>query len=435
VTGAQHGIGAGGAGARAAATPLGVRAQVNLLVAATTAVILAAFLAPLGIVLRNTAEQRAIADATTRAQAAAALVALGRVPQDDTGSLTVFYGDGTQVGADAVRGPAVDLASRGHAFTAQAAGGVEVLVPVEGRADGIAVIRVFVPDQTLHSGVWRNWLLLATVGLTLVGLSLLLADRLGRRLVGSVTALAATADRLAAGDPMVRVTPAGPAEVRRVGAELNRLAARIDDLLRAERAEVADLAHRLRTPLTALRLDVDTIRDPQEQQRLAADVDSLTREVDELIRTARRPVREGVHPVADLTATVADRVAFWSALAEESGRSVDLRLPAGPVPVPVPTQDLAAALDALLGNVFSHTPDGTPFAVSVRAAGEWAGVTVHDAGPGFAAPGVVDQPSVGSTGLGLDIARRTAQAAGGTMRLGRGPLGGALVALTFPPLR
>ena len=54
----------------------------------------------------------------------------------------------------------------------------------------------------------------------------------------------------------------GPEEVRRVGAALNRLAGRIDELLAAERETVADLSHRLRTPLTAVRLDVESLPTP-----------------------------------------------------------------------------------------------------------------------------------------------------------------------------
>jgi signal transduction histidine kinase len=306
-----------------------------------------------------------------------------------------------------------------------------VLVPVQGLTTGTAVVRVFVPDGSLHSGVLRSWLLLAAVGLVLVGVSLLLADGLGRRLVGSVTALAGTADRLAAGDLTIRPTPSGPPELQRVGAELNRLAARIEELLQAEREEVASLAHRLRTPLTALRLDVDSVRDPQEQARLGADVEALTREVDELIRTARRPVRAGVHPSADVVAVVADRTAFWSALAEDSGRHLEVGLPPVKAVVAVPAPDLAAAVDAVLGNVFSHTPDGTPLRVTATLVADGIVLTIEDGGPGFPAD-VNSSVATGSTGLGLDIARRTAEAAGGAMRLGTGALGGALVELTFP---
>ena len=68
-----------------------------------------------------------------------------------------------------------------------------------------------------------------------------------------------TAERLGRGDLDARVEPGGPDEVREVGAALNRLAARISELLAREREEVADLSHRLRTPVTALRLDVESL--------------------------------------------------------------------------------------------------------------------------------------------------------------------------------
>jgi len=423
----------------------GVRAQLALLVAATTSVVLLAFLIPFGLLLRSEAERRAISTATLQAQSLAAFVAAdpstvdGRVAALDPAGpvVSVFEPDGRVVGAPASRTPSVELASRGRAFTAQYEGGVEVLVPVQGAGDRTTVIRSYVPEELLHRGVARTWTLLALVGVALFGFGLLLADRLGRRLVGSVTALAGTADRLANGDLAARVTPSGARELRSVGEELNRLAARIGELLVAEREEVADLAHRLRTPATALRLDVELLRDPDEQVRLASDVDSLDRVVDEVIRTARRPVREGARPYADLAAVAAERVAYWSPLAEDSGRSLTVRLPRAPVPVRSSAQDLADALDALLENVFSHTPDGVSATVAVvPALGGGGQLVVSDTGPGFPAflvPGQRGTSAAGSTGLGLDIARRTAEAAGGGLALATVDGTGARVELTFGP--
>ncbi|GAA1750268.1 ATP-binding protein [Luedemannella helvata] len=413
----------------------GVRAQVNALVAATMAVVLVAFLVPLGLILRREAEQRAISTATLTAQATAALVVasgpeasgLLSAGRDADGVLTsVFLPDGTVLGAPARRTPSVELAARGRAFAADAGDGIEVLAPVQGQ-DGVAIVRAHVTEATLHRGVARTWALLGVLGLLLFGLGLLLADRLGRRLVDSVTTLAATAGRLADGDLAARAGLTGPRELRRVGVGLNRLADRIGELLDAERREVADLAHRLRTPATALRLDAESLRDADERARLLSDVDVLGREMDEVIRTARRPVREGARPHADLASVAADRVAFWSVLAEDTGRALDCALPAGPVPVRVAAEDLAAALDALLENVFTHTPDGTPLRVTVTALPDGGGrIVVEDGGAGFAAGA-----GARGTGLGLDIARRTAAAAGGHARFTRSPLGGAHVALDF----
>jgi signal transduction histidine kinase len=116
---------------------------------------------------------------------------------------------------------------------------------------------------------------------------------------------------------------------------------------------------------------------------------------------------------------VAERVHFWSVLAEEEGRRVDVRVDGGPLQVRVPAGDLAAAVDALLGNVFSHTPEGTAFAVAVRPReGGGADVVVTDRGSGLTEDAVErGRSGGGSSGLGLDIARRTAEASGGRLRL------------------
>ena len=106
------------------------------------------------------------------------------------------------------------------------------------------------------------------------------------------------------------------------------------ELLAHEREAVADLSHRLRTPVTALRLDVESLpRRARAGTGSTADVDELTRQIDALIREARRPVREGVEARCDARAVVAERVEFWAALAEDQGRAVALTLPAGPSPV------------------------------------------------------------------------------------------------------
>jgi hypothetical protein len=204
---------------------------------------------------------------------------------------------------------------------------------------------------------------------------------------------------LAVGDLTARVAASGPPELRRVGRELNRLAGRIQHLLTATREEAADLAHRLRTPAAALRLNIDSLADTGERTRLSADIDALTRLVDEVIRTARRPVREGAGAGADVARIAGDRVAYWSALAEDVGRPIEMVGPDTPLLVRASPEDLAAALDALLENVFSHTPDAAAVRVEVAPQpGGGATVTVEDAGPGFrptppvAAPARPDRP-------------------------------------------
>ena len=95
-------------------------------------------------------------------------------------------------------------------------------------------------------------------------------------------------------------------------------------------------------------------------------------------------------------------------------------------------------VDTLLDNVFAHTAEGVPFAIRLTALPDGGGcLTVADAGGGFTDPGQADRGTgsgrTRSTGLGLDIARRTAERSGGTLTLTRSPAGGAAVVVEFGP--
>ncbi|RQX13137.1 two-component sensor histidine kinase [Micromonospora ureilytica] len=421
-----------------------MRARLALLVAAVSVLTLIAFLVPLALLVRTVAEDRATVRATADAQslvpvvgtadAATIRLTVEQLAADSGRPVSVFLPDGTVLGAQTPRTPAVALAARGQSLTGESAAGREVVIAVQGRADGTGVIRIAVPQRELTAGVTRAWLVLALLGVILVLIGLLVADRLARTLVRPISDLSAVSHRLANAELDARVTPAGPPELREVAGALNHLATRIQVLLVQEREQVADLSHQLRTPLTALRLEAESLRDPDDAARITAAADGLERAVTGLIRQARWRHAPAQPAAADAAAIVADRVAFWSVLAEDTGRAVTLDLAPGPLPVGVAADNLTAAVDALLGNVFAHTPDGTPFTVRLaRAAGE-AVLTVADEGPGMPAGAIRRGTSAaGSTGLGLDIARRAAQTAGGRLELRAGPGGGAQVLLRLGP--
>ncbi len=165
-------------------------------------------------------------------------------------------------------------------------------------------------------------------------------------------------------------------------------------------------------------------------------MDGLQRTVNEIIREARRPAGRGTRIACDAAEVVAGRAAFWRPLADDQDRQLAIKITPGPVPVGVSHDDLAACTDILLENVFSHTPEGTAFSVRVsHRAGGGAWVVVSDGGSGFADPDAArrGRSSAGSTGLGLDIARRIAEASGGTLTVGRSASGGGAVTLGLGP--
>lgn len=242
-----------------------MRRRLLLLTAATTALVLVALLVPLALLARSHAADRATAEATARAQSVASGVgaALGSPGGRDTAAsivagvnsptqptTSVVLGDGDILGpeGDGID-DAVRLARTGRAFThAPPTGGRTVLVPVQGTESGTAVVRVALDRGQLYDGMLASWLAFGGIGIGLLLVALLIADRLGTRLVGATRRLAGVAERLATGDLTARAAPEGPPELRLVAAELNHLAGRIDELLTIERENAADLAHRLRTP-------------------------------------------------------------------------------------------------------------------------------------------------------------------------------------------
>jgi signal transduction histidine kinase len=279
--------------------------------------------------------------------------------------------------------------------------------------------------------------MLAGLGVFLVVVAVAAADRLGRSVVRPVAELSQAALALGGGDLDRRVKPSGPDEIADVGVAFNFLAERLRMLLAEERESVADLSHRLRTPLTALRLQAETLADRDTSKVLVGDIDRLEAAVDQLIHEARRPGEERGPDLADLGAVVRHRATFWKVLADEQGRAVDVHASGGRLPVAMSAQDLGALVDTLIGNVFSHTEPGVAYRIEARPGSVDGQVVlvVEDAGPGFDGAHALKrgESGGGSTGLGLDIALRAAQRTGGGLKVSESASGGARVEATFGP--
>jgi signal transduction histidine kinase len=258
-----------------------------------------------------------------------------------------------------------------------------------------------------------------------------LAVRWAGRLVRAVHGLTTAARQFGRADLAVRVTPAGPPALAELGRSFNSMAERVVALLHAEHERAADLSHRLRTPLTALQFELEGLDESPAADRVRRAVSAMADEVNEIIRTAHT---SPVFPVGrcDLTRILAERLAFWAVLAEDDNRPWAAIGGGAPLWVPVPPAEAAAAIDALLCNVFHHTPERTAF----RAGVVGGTLVVEDDGPGIEdLHGVARRgaSSRGSTGLGLDIVHRLAVAAGGTLVIRRGTSGGTRVEVRLPP--
>ncbi|MFJ9734327.1 sensor histidine kinase [Streptomyces sp. NPDC101171] len=428
-------------------------ALVKVCLAVTTMVVVA-FAVPLGLVVKEMARDRAFSNAEREAAAVAPALSittdrdkLERVVAsagDDSGMAVHLPADGARGALDLGRQRAADkdiaaVRRLGRASTTSVSGGSTLLQPIA-LGSGIAVVEVYVPESETSNGVGTAWAVLAAVGLALIVGSVAVADRLGVRMVRPAQRLVEGAHELGEGKLGARVPEDGPTELRLAAVAFNSMADQVVQLLANERELAADLSHRLRTPLTVLRLNAASLGAGPAADQTRAAVAQLEGEVDTIIRTAReakpQTVAAGPGAGCDAAEVVRERMEFWSALAEDEGRKWRVAGVERPVRIPVARADLAAALDALLGNVFRHTAEGTAFAVDVHNAEDAVIVLISDAGPGIPDPDAAmargrGSGSAGSTGLGLDIVRRLAEATGGDVRIGSSVLGGTEVRIWF----
>ncbi|MFJ2024246.1 ATP-binding protein [Streptomyces sp. NPDC087897] len=420
---------------------------------AVTAMVVIAFAVPLGIVVREMASDRAFSDAERQAATIGPTLTITSDREELTRAVLSTEPGGRgrlAVHVPSESGPS-DIGTRratprdvetvrtaGRASVAEVEGGFALLQPTALGTGEIAVVEVYVPDREVSNGVATAWLMLAGVGVALIVGSVAVADRLGVRMVRPAQRLAGAAQDLGEGKLSTRVPEEGPTELRSAAVAFNSMADQVVQLLANERELAADLSHRLRTPLTVLRLNAASLGEGPAAEQTRSAVEQLEHEVDTIIRTAReqRPQTQGLPAEAgcDASEVIRERMGFWSALAEDEGRETRVAGIDRTARIPVARPELAAALDALLGNVFRHTPVGTAFAVDVHHSGDAVIVLVSDAGPGIADPATAlarggsgregtGRP-VGSTGLGLDIVRRVAESTGGDLRIGRSVLGG-----------
>jgi signal transduction histidine kinase len=419
-----------------------MRDRISWLVLATTSAVVVAFVVPLCLLVRTLAQDRAMNAADEGAgNVALVLAGLGGSPQlkhylarlDVTRSpqIAVLTADGRSYGAaagDLRRDPAVRRARTGEGFETRTGGGGAVFLPVV-TPKGTAVVRATVSEQDMMRGVMPAWAGIITLGLVLLAAGWVIARRLGRRISEPLLHLADTAHQMREGDLDARAEVRGTPETEELARALNGLAERTRELLVAERASVGDLSHRLRTPVTALRLDVETVGDSKVAARLQHHIAVLQRTVDAIVKEARRPVRTDLAASCDAAGVVDDRARFWGALAEDGGRDLRLDLDPGPLRVPVAADDLRDVIDALVDNVFAHTAEGISFRLELGRVVGGVRLTVADEGPGWASE---REERPGHTGLGLDIAARTARGCGGTFVRGLTETGGARVEVTLP---
>ncbi len=277
-----------------------------------------------------------------------------------------------------------------------------------------------------------------------IALAALLGRLAARHLVAPVVRVTDAARHIAATEDLGRrIAVTSEDEVGELAARFNAMLDTLEHSVAAQRQLVADASHELRTPVAALRTNLEVLADPRgleprERARLLDDVQAQVTElgdlVTDLIELARgdgpRPQPEDVR----LDLLVAEAVERARRHAPGVRFAADLE----PAVVEGVPDRLARAVGNLLGNAAGHSPPGAT--VEVRAGP--GGVVVRDHGGGVDAadlPHLFDRFYRGSgargrpgTGLGLAIVRQVAEQHGGRVAAGNAAGGGAEFALELP---
>jgi two-component system OmpR family sensor kinase len=248
------------------------------------------------------------------------------------------------------------------------------------------------------------------------------------------------------------VSEAGvPKEVSRLTSELNSLLGRLEHALESQQRFVADAAHELRSPLTALKLQVQTLmraRDEQAReqgaQRLLGGIDRASRLVEQLLALARQdPLLQtaAARPVkllACLELAAGDVAPFAAAkdieVQYDGGR--DMEAPE----VPGDAEGWRVLIRNLLDNAVRYTPEHGSVRISLSARDGAGMLAIEDSGPGISEQDrarVFDRfyripgTAPGGSGLGLAIVKAIADRHGASVELAEASLGGLAVRVRF----
>jgi signal transduction histidine kinase len=323
-----------------------------------------------------------------------------------------------------------------------------VAVPVFSGAQVVGAVRITFPARVIDHRANDKVRGLIAVGLISMGAAAIAALFMAGTVVRPLRRLEHTTELVAAGDFSRRVdNDQGPPEVRRLADSFNTMTARVAELVEAQRSFAGDASHQLRTPLTALRLQLERAQelldtDPAgARDRIEAagtETERLQRLVEGLLLLARSD-RPPTSTTVDVASVARERVEIWQPLAEEQGISLLLTAPASATAHAVPGA-IEQIVDNYLDNAIGVSPAGSAIDVVVRAADGRVDVHVLDRGPGMTAEQVAhafdrfwrapDAPHEGS-GLGLAIVRHLAQASGGQVTLVSRPEGGIDAGLTL----
>jgi signal transduction histidine kinase len=331
---------------------------------------------------------------------------------------------------------------------------VFVAVPVAWGGTIHGAVRLTLPASELTSRVHRYWLTLGVIALVSLVAVTFAGLAFARWVVSPLRRLQESTAAFGGGDLGTRAAAdEGPPEVRALATTFNTMAERLEELVHAQDAFVADASHQLRTPLTALRLRLENMQAGVEPEGVDAALDEvarLSRLVDGLLALARAERRSGGIDAVDLGDVLRERQAMWQPLADERGVDIVVEPSAIPAVADCDRDRLSQVVDNLLANALDVSAPGTSVVLACGRADGVAELHVRDHGPGMtadertrafdrfwraehgAAARNGNGDALGGSGIGLSIVAKLVKTDGGSVTLDAAPGGGIDAVVKLP---
>ncbi|MGI8729011.1 MAG: HAMP domain-containing sensor histidine kinase [Solirubrobacteraceae bacterium] len=412
-----------------------MRRRLVIAITAVTAAAVGLFALPLAVVLQRNYRSEELLRLQRDTVAAARKIDIGPSTDDPVefpagaNRFAIYDRAGRRVAGEGADGPptadgvTAEALRSGRPGVRSTAGSLVAAVPLLAGENVVGILRAARSDGVVVGRARRAWARLAGVAIALVVLAASAALLLSRRLAAPLERVAQAARRLGEGDFTVRAPPSAVQEVDAVADALNATATRLGDLVGRERAFSSAASHQLRTPLAALRLELEAMQlagdAPGGVEVAIAQADRLQQTIETLLAVARdAPGRSD--RTADLRAVLAQVQARWQGRLAHDGRPLHNRCDCidDEAAVRAAPEIVGEILDVLVDNARRHGRGAVT--ITLRELDSWRAIDVEDEGDGVAAPESVFERRSSRTdghGIGLALAHALAHAEGGRLTL------------------
>ncbi|MEL0149097.1 MAG: ATP-binding protein [Pontimonas sp.] len=324
---------------------------------------------------------------------------------------------------------------------------VYVAVPVFSGQNIVGAVRLTFDKDVIYAEVSRQLTGILIVALTTLALGGALALILSRTLARGIRELEHASEAFAGGDFSARAREdVGPSDIRALAGGFNAMAEKVSALVETQRRFASDASHQLRTPLTALMLRIEGLRESvkptakvtERFDALEQEIARLNRLIDGLLALGRAGAEKTPVISVDASTLARERVESWRRLADESGVTVDSHIEDN-VTITAAETALEHILDVYIDNALAVSPAGSTITVLLTREGSAITLLVQDEGPGVSdevARRAFDRfwrggSSYEGSGLGLAIVKELADASGARVALESRENGGAQARVVF----